>query len=167
VVQKEVRRLDGHVRNFISLSPLVLIGTANRDGQGDVSPRGGAAGFTLVLDDHRLVLPEVPGNRRADTLLNVIENPNVGLLYLVPGMSITLRVNGRAVVIRDPEVLSQISEQPGGKPPVLGIGVEVEGAFFHCPRSFDRGGVWTPESWSANSFPPLGEVIRDQIAGTC
>lgn len=168
VVQKERLTLDTYSRRFIELSSLVFVGTANATGRCDVSPRGGPPGFTLVQDERTLVLPEVPGNRRADSLQNILENPHVGLLYVVPGWSETLRVNGRATVTRDHAILARAADQPGGRPPALGIAVEVEGCFFHCPRSFDKSGLWAPAAWPPRSaFPSLSAVIRAQVSGTC
>lgn len=168
VIKKERPILDMYARRFIGLAPMVFVGTADDSGRCDVSPRGGPPGFTLILDEHTLVLPEVPGNRRADSLQNILENPHVGLLYVVPGMGETLRVNGQATITRDRAILARAADQPGGRPPTLGIAITVEGCFFHCPRSFEKSGLWTPESWPPRSaFPPLSEVIRAQVSGAC
>ena len=115
-IKKQIGHLDKHCRAFISLSPFLLIGTSNSTGRCDVSPKGDAPGFVQVLDDHTLVIPERPGNRRADTLANILENPHVGLLFIVPGVEDTLRVNGQATIVMDEELLDLTAHQ--GKRPV-------------------------------------------------
>src|SRR5213078_1185030 len=123
-ILKERPALDVHCRGFIALSPLVLIGTSGADGCCDVSPKGDAAGFVLVLDDQRLVIPDRPGNKRLDGMRNLVANPHIGLIFLVPGREETLRVNSRAWITRDPALLEQCVVQ--GKTPLLAYGVEVE-----------------------------------------
>src|SRR5688572_904818 len=130
---KERPTLDSHSRTFIAHSPFLLLGTAGADGRCDVSPRGDAPGFVQVLDDRRLVIPDRPGNRRLDSLQNLLTNPRVGLLFLIPGRDDTLRVNGRAWMTRDPEILQRSVVQ--GKAPLLAIGIEVEQCFFHCAKA--------------------------------
>lgn len=162
VIRKQLPRLDQHARHFIAKAPFALAGTANADGECDVSPRGDGPGFALVLDDATLVLPERPGNRRADTLRNILQNPQIGLLFVVPNMNETLRVNGTARLIRDADILARMAME--GKPPVLGIAVSVREVFFHCARSFLRGKVWKPEAWPQRSeLPTLGRIIADQL----
>jgi PPOX class probable FMN-dependent enzyme len=161
-VRKQLPGLDQHARSFIARSPFLLLGTANAAGRCDVSPRGDAPGFVLTLDAKRLVIPERPGNRRTDSLLNVLENPNVGLLFLVPGMEETLRVNGRACLTRDEELLERTAVQ--GKRPLLAIGVEVEEVFFHCAKAFKRARLWEPGSWpDRTELPTLGRILHDQL----
>ena len=143
--KKQVDRLDEHCRDFIAHSPFLLVATADAEGRCDVSPKGDPAGFVLVLDDHHLVIPDRPGNRRFDGMRNILANPHVGLLFLVPARGETLRVNGRASIIRDAEVLSRLGV--GGKPPRLAIGVEVEEVFLHCAKAFKRSNLWNPEAW--------------------
>jgi PPOX class probable FMN-dependent enzyme len=160
---KQLDRLDRHCRSFIALSPLVLVGTFDPDGACDVSPRGDAAGFVLVLDDKTLAIPERPGNRRLDSLLNVLETGSVGLLFLVPGFEETLRVNGRAWVVRDAGILERTAARD--KPPAVAIGVEVEECFLHCAKAFKRSEIWRPEGWPERSaLPSLGRMFRDQGA---
>jgi PPOX class probable FMN-dependent enzyme len=135
-VGKQLDRLDRHCRDFIALSAFVLVGTFDSGGRCDVSPRGDEPGFVLVLDEKTLAVPERPGNRRLDSLLNVLETGTVGLLFLVPGFEETLRVNGRASVVRDAGVLERTASH--GKRPPVAIGVEVEECFLHCAKAFKR-----------------------------
>ena len=158
---KEIHALDEHCRNFIARSPFLLIGTANADGKGDVSPKGDPAGFVQVLDDHTLVIPDRPGNRRFDSLVNLLENPQVGLLFLVPGVEETLRINGTATIVRDEELLGRMTVQ--GKQPLLAIVVEVREAFLHCAKAFKRSKLWDQESLITRSeLPSLARMIVDQ-----
>jgi PPOX class probable FMN-dependent enzyme len=144
-VAKEQRTLDVHCRNFIARSPFVLVATANGAGQCDVSPKGDGPGFVLVLDEGRLLIPDRPGNKRLDGMRNLLENPHVGLIFLIPGIEETLRVNGRGAIVRDDELLARCEVR--GKVPTLGIGVEVQEAFIHCAKAFKRSGLWEPERW--------------------
>ena len=143
-VRMQLTALDQHCRAFIAHSPFLLIGTSNSVSQGDVSPKGDPPGFVQVLDDRTLVIPDRPGNRRLDTLMNIVGNPEVGLLFLVPGMEETLRVNGRATIVRDEELLDSMIVN--GKRPLLAIVVEVHHAFLHCAKAFKRSRLWDPES---------------------
>lgn len=124
VQHKVIAALDEHCREFIAKSPFVLVATSDSDGHCDVSPRGDSLGFVRVLDQNHLVIPEGPGNRRIDSMRNRIANPHIGLLFLIPGLEETLRVNGTACVLKDPEILSLM--QVKGHVPPLGLGVEVE-----------------------------------------
>jgi hypothetical protein len=139
------------------------VGTFDANGACDVSPRGDAPGFVAVLDEKTLAIPERLGNRRLDSLLNVLETGAVGLLFLVPGFEETLRVNGRALVVRDADVLERTAVR--GKPPAVAIGVEVEECFLHCAKAFKRSGLWEagrrPER---SALPSLGRIFRDQGA---
>jgi hypothetical protein len=160
-VDKEMGGLDKHARHFISLSPFLCLGTTNGDGQADVSPRGDPAGFVKVLDDHTLLIPERPGNRRADSMLNVMKEPVVGLIFFVPGIEETLRISGRATVIDDADQLADLAVK--GKAPKLGIRVEVERVFFHCAKALKRSHLWDPDTRvPRDAFPSPGQVIRDQ-----
>jgi PPOX class probable FMN-dependent enzyme len=161
-VMKERTSLDGHCRAFIGFSPFVLVATSDNDGRCDVSPKGDAPGFVKVLGDHRLVIPDRPGNRRLDGMRNVLTNPRIGLIFLVPGRQETLRVNGRACITRDPALLELCVAQ--GKRPALAIGVEVEECFMHCAKAFLRARLWTADTWpAADALAPLGCVLHDQI----
>jgi PPOX class probable FMN-dependent enzyme len=142
---KEQRTLDVHCRSFIARSPFVLVGTSGAAGRCDVSPKGDAPGFVLVLDEHRLLIPDRPGNKRLDGMRNLLENPHVGLIFLIPGVEETLRVNGRGAIVRDADLLARCEMR--GKVPTLGIGVEVEEAFIHCAKAFKRSGLWEPARW--------------------
>jgi PPOX class probable FMN-dependent enzyme len=167
---KERPRLDVHSRAFIASAPFVLLATANAAGRCDVSPKGDAPGFVLVLDDTHLVIPDRLGNNRIDGLTNIIENPHVGMIFLIPGREDTLRVNGRARVIRDGEVLARLEVQ--GKRPKVAIGVEVEECFLHCAKAFKRSGLWERERWpDVAGLPSMARVLWEQIdakpAGQC
>jgi PPOX class probable FMN-dependent enzyme len=143
--KKQLDHLDGHCRAFIAHAPFLLLGTADATGRCDVSPKGDAPGFVQVLDDHHLVIPDRPGNKRIDGMRNILENPHVGVIFLVPNKEETLRVNGRAAITRDSELLARM--EVGGKRPLLAIGVEVEEVFMHCAKAFKRGSLWQPEKW--------------------
>ena len=159
VKAKLVDRLNALTRRFVDLSPFVLLATAADDGACDVSPRGDPAGFVHVLDDETLLVPERPGNRLADSLRNVLANPHVGLLFLVPGVGETLRINGRARIVTDPELLEPLTVE--GKTPRLGLLVEIEQVFTHCPKAFIRSELWNPERFrSAADLPTPGEIHR-------
>ncbi len=162
VVRKQLGHLDPHARRFIERSPFLLIGTSGPDQTGDVSPRGDAPGFVLVLDDKTLVIPERPGNRRTDTLLNILRTGGVGLIFLIPGIEETLRVNGRASIVRDAAVLERTAAH--GKLPVLAIAVEVRECFFHCAKAFKRSSLWKPETWPGRAgMASLAQIMMDQV----
>jgi PPOX class probable FMN-dependent enzyme len=162
--RKEIPALDAHARAFIARSPFLLLGTADAAGRCDVSPKGDAPGFVRVLDDHHLVIPDRPGNKRLDGMRNILANPHVGVLFLVPGNDFTLRVNGRAAITRDPELLSSLEAQ--GKVPRVAIGVEVEEVFLHCARSFRRARLWDDTSWpGAGALPSMACMLYDQTGG--
>lgn len=162
-VRKAIPRLDRHCRAFIARSPFLTIGTASADGCADVSPRGDAPGFVQVLDDNTLFIPDRPGNNRMDTMLNIIENPNVGLLFLVPGFEDLLRVNGRATIVRDPALLG--AAVVNGKTPQVGIHVAVDEAYLHCAKAVKRSRLWHEESkQDRKALPSLGKMILEQTA---
>jgi PPOX class probable FMN-dependent enzyme len=158
---KELTRLDAHARAWIEASPFVLLATADHAGRCDVSPRGGPPGWVRVLDEGRLALPDAPGNRRLDSAHNVLENGRCGLIFLVPGRTETLRVNGRACLTRDPEALEGI---PGD--PKLAFGVLAEEVYLHCSKAFMRAQLWEPGSWpDPDALPTGAEIFRDHVAG--
>ncbi len=138
-VEKELDHLDSHCRRFIALSPFVVVASADGVGACDVSPKGGPPGFVTVLDGQRLLIPDATGNRRMDGLQNMLANPRVGLLFLIPGMGETLRVNGRVRMTRDPAVLGAL--QTGGRAAALALVVEVEQAYLHCAKALIRSGT--------------------------
>ncbi len=154
---KQIEALDEHARTWIAASPLVLIASVGTDGRCDVSPRGGPPGWVRVLDDRRIALPDAPGNARIDTLRNVLETGQAGLLFLVPGRRDVLRVNGPACVTRDPEALSGIPGEPK-----VALGVEAREVFFHCAKALLRSALWDRETWPApDALAPLSVVLRD------
>jgi PPOX class probable FMN-dependent enzyme len=146
---KAVAAFDVHCRAFIAHSPFVLVGTTDAEGRCDVSPRGGAPGFVSVLDDTRLAIPDASGNNRLDTVRNIVQSGRVGLLFLIPGMKETLRINGRACISRDPVLLEQHVTQ--GKTPKVVIGVELDEAFLHCAKAFIRSTLWDSSTWPDRS----------------
>lgn len=161
VIKKVLPALDKHGRHFISLSPFLCIGTSDSEGRQDVSPRGDPPGFVKVLDDRTVVIPERPGNRRADTMMNIIDNPDVGILFMVPGIEETMRINGRARITRDPALLAGMEVRD--KAPAFGIVVEVDEVFFHCAKAILRSKLWDPDTPIERSeFPTLGTIARDQ-----
>jgi PPOX class probable FMN-dependent enzyme len=159
---KERARLDGHSRAFIASAPFLLLATADAAGRCDVSPKGDAPGFVLVLDDTHLVVPDRIGNNRIDGLTNIVENPHVGMIFLIPGREDTLRVNGRACIVRDAEILERLEVQ--GKRPRVAIGVEVEECFLHCAKAFKRSGLWERERWpDVTRLPSMARMLWEQI----
>jgi len=152
VLRKDVGHLDAHCRAFVSVSPFVLVGTTSAAGAGDVSPRGGPPGFVQVLDEHRLAIPDLNGNNRLDTLRNVLDQGTVGLLFLIPGLGESLRVNGKAWVTTDDAVLDGFTAEL--RRPTAAIGVLVEEAYVHCAKAFRRAGLWDPATWPAADDRP-------------
>ncbi len=158
---KAIDHIDTHFAGFIAQSPFVLIGSSDRDGNQDVSPKGDPSGFVVVLDEHTLAIPDRPGNRRGDTFSNIIENPAVALFFMVPGVPETLRVQGRASIVRDTALRERMLVN--GKAPQLAIVVDVDEAFMHCPKCVVRADLWEPESWpNRDSVPSLSAAIIDQ-----
>lgn len=175
-LKKELTQLDGHMQSFIAQSPFLLLGTFGRDGRCDVSPRGDAPGVAQVLDAKTLLIPDRRGNRRADSLRNILETGRVGLLFLIPGLGETLRVNGRACLIRDDDVLATLVAE--GIPPQLAIAVEVEECFLQCAKAVIRSRLWEKRVRTQGAegneaechgpaLPCFAEILLDQtkIAG--
>jgi uncharacterized protein len=159
VAGKIAGRLNELTRQFIDRSPFVCIATARPDGGLDVSPRGDPAGFVRILDDRTLLLPERPGNRLADTLTNLLVDPRIALLFLIPGVGDSFRVNGRAVVVQDEELLA--GSAVDGKVPQLGILVSVEEAYTQCSKALIRSDLWNPERHVDRAeLPSPGEILR-------
>jgi PPOX class probable FMN-dependent enzyme len=156
-VRKDIGRLDEMCRRLIAASPMLFIATYSAEGQADVSPRGGQPGFVTVLDEGRLGIPDATGNRRLDTLENIVESGRAGVIFVIPGRDTTLRVNGRAHVTAEPDVLEQLT--PVGKPPRTAIVIEAEEVYAHCPKAFVRSKLWDPASWpDPASLPTPAEV---------
>jgi uncharacterized protein len=159
---KEKDRLDEHCRDFIARSPFVLLSSANARGECDVSPKGGPAGFVRVMDDERLLIPDATGNRRIDSLQNILENPRVGLLFLIPGLGETLRVNGRVRITSNPELLDGL--ETGGRPAKLALIVAVEQAYLHCAKCIMRAHLWEASTWQADEeLPSAAAILNDHI----
>jgi PPOX class probable FMN-dependent enzyme len=159
IVAKVTDRLNGLTRQFVERSPFVCVATCRPDGGLDISPRGDPAGFVRILDDRRLLIPERPGNRLADTLTNLLADPRIALLFLIPGVGDTFRANGRATVVDDPELLAPSAV--GGRTPKLGVLVSIEEAFTHCPKAFIRSDLWNPERHvDASQLPTSGAIMR-------
>jgi uncharacterized protein len=159
VVAKIAGHLNELTRQFIERSPFVCVATASPDGGLDVSPRGDPAGFVQILDDRTLLIPDRPGNRIADTLTNLLADPRIALLFLIPGVGDTFRVNGRAVIVEDPELLAACAVE--GKVPRLGILVEIEQAYTQCSKALIRSDLWNPEQHIERSeLPGQGEILR-------
>ena len=162
--QKSLPRLDPHAREFIRRSPFLTIGTQNRDGKADVSPRGDPAGFVRVLDDRTLAIPDRPGNNRLDTLSNILANPAVGILFMVPGFDDTLRINGTAQLSTDPDLLRSMAVND--RVPAIAIVVTVAEVFLHCAKAFRRSRLWDPEArQDRTEMPSLLKMILDQTTG--
>lgn len=162
---KEMERLDIHCRRFIDCSPFLVLATVGADGRVDASPRGGAPGFVRVVDERTLWMPDASGNNRLDSFTNIAQSGRCGLLFMVPGMDETLRVNGTAKLLDSPAVLAQF---PGEKnPPRLVLEVGVEEAYLHCAKALMRSKLWSPENRIERSaFPSMGQMIKDQTGST-
>ncbi|WP_322417094.1 pyridoxamine 5'-phosphate oxidase family protein [Mesorhizobium huakuii] len=162
-IRKELKALDGHCRSFIGKSPFVLIGSSDGEGNADVTPKGDKPGFAAILDDRTIAIPDRPGNNRLDTLENILRNPSVGLLFLIPGMNETLRVNGDARITVDAGLRERLAVD--GKEPQSVVVVTVKAAYMHCAKAFMRSDLWKPESWyDRATLPTLGQILRDQMA---
>jgi len=164
VWRKSITRIDGHCRRFISLSPFLVVATASREGPADASPRGDTPGFVTVLDDATLLIPDRPGNKRVDSMTNLVDNPRIGLIFMIPGINETLRVNGSATISTDPTLLDSFVVE--GRKPISVIVVKVEEAFLHCAKAFMRSKLWDPTARvDRKQLPTLGKMIADQVAG--
>jgi PPOX class probable FMN-dependent enzyme len=161
-VRKQMTELTDQTRRLIGCSSLVLVASVDAEGNCDVSPRGGPAGFVAVLDDRTLAVPDATGNKRLDSLQNVIATGRAALLFVIPGRATTLRVNGRACVSTRPELLSQLTAV--GKPPASALVLGIEEVYPHCPKAFLRGGAWKPEQWlPPDAQPTSAEVTLAQL----
>lgn len=158
VTRKELNELDSHAREFIGRSPFLLIGTSGADGRMDMSPKGDPPGFVRVLDEKTLAIPDRLGNRRADTFLNLVVNDQIGLIFFVPGKQETLRVSGRAIIVRDLEIREQMAV--GDRLPEFAIIVAVDQMFFHCAKCVIRSNLWKPEFWpTLSGLSSLAETM--------
>jgi hypothetical protein len=157
---KRIDHIDQHCRTWIERTPFIVISTSSLAGYMDVSPKGDPPGFVKVLDENTLAIPDRPGNRRADTFLNILENPKIGLLFVIPRRGETLRVSGTAEIIKDKGVLSAMVIRD--KVPTLAILVHVEGAMFHCGKSMIRSSMWKPDGWpSIEGLPTYAKALVD------
>lgn len=162
--EKCQNRLDKHTIDFVARSPFLCIGTQSPDGSADVSPRGDPCGFVKVLDDKTLLIPDRPGNYRLDTQSNILANPAVGLLFMVPGFDDTLRVNGTAKITRDPDILALMAVKE--RMPLTAIVVSIDEVFLHCAKAFRRSKLWDPSQHQDRSeMPSLINIILDQTTG--
>jgi uncharacterized protein len=144
---------------WLAASPLCFVATSDADGNCDVSPKGDPPGFTLVLDETTIALPERPGNKRADGFHNILSNPHVGLVFLVPGRGDTLRINGRARLVRDAPFFDRMLVK--GHRPVLAVVVDIDQIFYHCPKAFLRSQTWKPESWQPDALPSRARFSKE------
>ena len=159
-VRKELDRLDRHCRRFIALSPFLVMATADADGRLDATPRGGDPGFVEVADDRTLLLPDRPGNNRLDSLTNLTERPDVGLLFMIPGVDETLRVNGAVELRTDPDLVQRF--QVGRRPPAIVLQITVRQAYLHCAKALMRSRLWDPAARIDRAeLPTMGEMMRD------
>jgi uncharacterized protein len=158
-VRDKVRRVLGPLdMQWLAAAPFCLVGTSAADGTCDVSPKGDPAGIALVLDAHTIAIPERPGNRRVDGYRNILSNPHVGLVFVIPGRGDTLRVNGRARLVRDAPFFDRMLVQ--GHRPALALVVDVEEVFFHCSKAFARAALWEPETWQPDAVPSRAEIAH-------
>lgn len=159
---KQLPALDAHCRRFVALSPFVLLATSGTDGLSDVTPRGDAPGFVGVEDERTLLLPDRPGNNRLDSLLNILDRPGVGLLFVVPGVDETLRVNGIAEIRTDEALLDRFAVD--GRRPKTVLRIAVREAYLHCAKAFMRSRLWDPAAQvDRATLPSMGEMLRDQL----
>ncbi|MET7968559.1 pyridoxamine 5'-phosphate oxidase family protein [Micromonospora sp. NPDC005305] len=161
---KERTVLHQRDREWLAASPFCLVATAGADGSCDVSPKGDPAGFTLVLDETTIAIPERPGNRRADGYRNILANPHVGLIFLIPGRTDTLRINGRARLVVDAPYFADMVVK--GHRPVLAVEVAIEQIFYHCAKAFFRSELWRPETWQPDALPTRARLVKEVEAPT-
>lgn len=154
-------RLDAHATDFIARAPFLVLSTANAEGRADASPKGDAPGFVWIEDERTLVIPDRPGNKLAMGLENIVSNPHVGLLFMIPGTDETLRINGRAELSNDPALLERLAAR--GRPAVLAIRVEVEECFFHCAKAFIRSKLWQPDTWGERHRVSFGRMLAEKL----
>ncbi|MGE0782462.1 pyridoxamine 5'-phosphate oxidase family protein [Mycolicibacterium sp.] len=158
VADKVADRLSPVYQLWLRASPLGFVATFDADGRVDVSPKGDPAGFVHIIDEKTIAIPERPGNKRVDGFLNVLQNPRVGTLFVIPGRGDTMRVNGSARVIADADYFDAMVVQ--GKRPILALEIGVEEVFFHCPKAFLRSDAWKPETWEPAAVPSVAQLIK-------
>lgn len=158
VANKVKDRLSPVQRDWLAHSPLVLVATTDGSGCVDVSPKGDPPGFTHVIDDRTIAIPERPGNKRVDGYLNVLQQPQVGTLFIVPGRGDTLRINGSARIVADADYFDRLAVQ--GKRPVLALEISIEEVFFHCAKAFLRSDIWKPETWNPTALPSVAQLAK-------
>jgi PPOX class probable FMN-dependent enzyme len=159
---KDIGRIDVHMRRFIGLSPICFVSTADAEGKQDTTPRGDPPGSFKVVDEHTICIPDRPGNNRLDTLRNLLENPQISLIFLLPGTNETVRVAGTGQLSTDPELLESMAVQ--GKAPRCAIVVSVRQAYLHCAKALLRSRLWTGEyAQPRNTFPSISRIVGDQI----
>ncbi|WP_039794482.1 pyridoxamine 5'-phosphate oxidase family protein [Nocardia araoensis] len=156
---KERPALHARDREWIALSPFLVMSTCDADGNCDASPKGDPAGFVRVLDDTTLAIPERPGNRRADGYFNILANPHVGLLFVIPGRRETLRINGRARLVRDAPYFDDMVVR--GHRPILAVEVDIDQIFFHCAKAFMRSHLWEPQQWPDDTLPSPACLVKE------
>jgi len=161
VLRKEITAIDRYCRDFIAASPLVILATSDGKGRCDATPRGDPPGSVKVADSRTLLIPDRRGNNRVDALMNIVENPHAGLLFIVPGKTETLRVNGSASITIDPGILSLMEEK--GKAPCAAIRLAVEEVYFQCGKALVRSELWNPDRHvQRDAFPPFGKILSEQ-----
>jgi uncharacterized protein len=158
VADKSRSRLHDVDRAWLAAAPLALVATSDEQGALDVSPKGDPAGFAVVLDDTTIAIPERPGNRRADGFRNILRNPHVGLVFVIPGRGDTLRINGRATIVRDASFMADMVVR--GHRPALAILVDIDEVFFHCSKAFLRSKAWQPETWAPDAAPRRAVIAK-------
>lgn len=162
VVDKALPKLDRHSRRFLELSPFFCIGSTRPDGRGDVSPRGGEAGFVHAISDTELAFPDRPGNNRLDTLGNIVREPGVGIVFFIPGVDEVLRLNGLARVTTREDLMARFTHE--GKRPRSVVLVEIAEVYFHCSKALRRSDLWNPDKrLPKGAFPTLGQIAKDQF----
>lgn len=162
VKNKVVNIIDNHIKDFVAKSPLIFISTSNNAGKCDLSPRGDSQGFVEIVNEKYLIIPERIGNKKCDSLLNIISNSQIGIIFIIPGLNETLRINGKAIITKDEDLLRK--HAVNGKCPNLGIVVEVEECFIHCAKAFMRSTIWNHNTWLANDeLPNASKILKDHV----
>jgi hypothetical protein len=159
-IDKEMTGLDRHCRDFLALSPFMVLGTAAAGGAADVSPKGDMPGFVQVLDDHHILIPDRPGNNRLDSMTNILDNPEVATIFLVPGVKETLRINGRARIVSGDEVVARFEIK--GKLPKTALLIEIREVFMHCAKALQRSRLWEDDyKVDRSALPRYAEILAD------